>query len=107
MRKHLRSHNSASPSTLEGENLSASTSTSTPSERGTRFRSLNDIYEKEVANEGMNSLFALYCHVDDPIHFEGAIKDKKWIYAMEEEMNAIEKNKTWELVDPPKGKEMI
>ena len=26
---------------------------------------------------------------------------------MDEEMNAIEKNKTWELVDLPKGKEVI
>ena len=55
----------------------------------------------------MNSLFYLYCHVDDPIHFEEAIKDKKWIDAMDEEINAIEKNKTWELVEIPKGKEVI
>eukprot|EP00253_Pinus_taeda_P036238 PITA_36238 len=55
----------------------------------------------------MNSLFALYCHVDDPIHFEDAIKDKKWIEAMDEEMNAIERNKTWDLVELPKGKEVI
>ena len=26
---------------------------------------------------------------------------------MDEEINAIEKNKTWELVDLPKGKEVI
>eukprot|EP00253_Pinus_taeda_P029158 PITA_29158 len=55
----------------------------------------------------MNFLFALYCHVDDPIHFEEEIKDKKWIEAMDEEMNAIERNKTWELVELPKGKEVI
>eukprot|EP00253_Pinus_taeda_P036216 PITA_36216 len=55
----------------------------------------------------MNSLFALYCHVDDPIHFEDAIKDKKWIEAMNEEMNAIERNKTWDLVELPNGKEVI
>eukprot|EP00253_Pinus_taeda_P036699 PITA_36699 len=55
----------------------------------------------------MNSLFALFFHVDDPIHFEDAIKDKKWIEAMDEEMNAIERNKTWDLVELPKGKEVI
>ena len=87
--------------------MSASTSTSTPSERGTRFRSLNEIYEQETKNECMNSLFALYFHVKDPIHFEEAVKDKKWIDVMDEEMNAIEKSKTWELVDLPKGKEVI
>eukprot|EP00253_Pinus_taeda_P011549 PITA_11549 len=55
----------------------------------------------------MNSLFPLYCHVDDPIHFEDAIEDKKWIEAMDEEINAIERNKTWDLVELPKGKEVI
>ena len=55
----------------------------------------------------MDSLFALYCQVDDPIHFEDAIKDRKWIEAMDDEINGIEKNKTWELVDLPEGKEVI
>jgi len=55
----------------------------------------------------MNSLFALYCHVDDPVHFEEAIKDRKWIESMDEEIKAIERNKTWDLVELPKGKEVI
>jgi len=55
----------------------------------------------------MNSLFALYCHVDDPIHFEYAVKNEKWIEVMDEEMNAIERKKTWDLVELPKGKEVI
>ena len=66
MRTPLRSDDSASPSTSQGVDLSASTSTSSASERGTRFRSLNEIYEQE---EGMNSLFALYFHIEDFIHF--------------------------------------
>eukprot|EP00253_Pinus_taeda_P020884 PITA_20884 len=100
----LRINGSASPSTPQSGNSSASSSTCTPNERSKKFRNLSDIYEQEAANEGMNSLFALYCHVDDPIHFEDAIKDKKLIEAMTEEMNAIERNKTWELVELPKGK---
>eukprot|EP00253_Pinus_taeda_P002526 PITA_02526 len=55
----------------------------------------------------MNSFFSLYCNVDDPVHFEEEIKDKKWIEAMDEEINAIERNKTWDLVELPKGKEVI
>eukprot|EP00253_Pinus_taeda_P030370 PITA_30370 len=98
----LRINESASPSTPQGGNSSASSSTCTPNERGKKFRNLSDIYD-----EGMNSLFALFCHVDDPIHFEDAIKDKKWIEVMDEEMNAIERNKTWDLVELPKGKEVI
>ena len=31
----------------------------------------------------------------------------KWIDAMDEEIDAIKRNNTWELVDLPKGKEVI
>eukprot|EP00253_Pinus_taeda_P006314 PITA_06314 len=55
----------------------------------------------------MNSLFALYCHVDDPIHFEDAIKDKKGIEVMDEEMNAIERNKTLELNGSTRPRAML
>ena len=55
----------------------------------------------------MNSLFVLYCHVDDPVHFEKAIRDRKWIEAMDEEINAIERNKTRDLVELTKEKEAI
>eukprot|EP00253_Pinus_taeda_P029599 PITA_29599 len=98
----LRRNESSSPSTPQSGNSSASSSTCTPNERGKKFRNLSDIYD-----EGMNSLFALYCHVDDPFHFEDEIKDKKWIETMDGEMNAIERNKTWDLVELPKGKEVI
>eukprot|EP00253_Pinus_taeda_P009205 PITA_09205 len=98
----LRINESASPSTPQGGNSSAFSSTCTPNERGKKFINLSDIYDEE-----MNSLFALFCHVNDPIHFDDAIKDKKWIEAMDEEMNAIERNKTWDLVELPKGKEVI
>eukprot|EP00253_Pinus_taeda_P032482 PITA_32482 len=92
----LRRNESASPSTPESGNSGASSSTCTPNERGKKFRNLSDIYNE-----------SLYCHVDDPIHFEDAIKDRKWIKAMDEEINAIERNKTWDLVELPKGKEVI
>ena len=72
--------------------------------RRQKIRSRRDIYEK---NEGknsasLNSLFALYSHVDDPIHFEDAIKDEKWVNAMDEKIDAMEKNQRWELVSLPK-----
>eukprot|EP00253_Pinus_taeda_P003739 PITA_03739 len=87
-RTPLRINESASPSTPQGGNSSASSSTCTPNERGKKFRNLSDIYD-----EGMNSLFAFYCHVDDSIHFEDAIKDRKWIEAMDEEMNAMKETR--------------
>ena len=49
----------------------------------------------------------MYCHVDDPVHFEDAVNEDKWIEAMNEEIGAIEKSKTWELVDLPEGKDAI
>eukprot|EP00253_Pinus_taeda_P017690 PITA_17690 len=70
---------------------------------------MNEIYEQgEVRNNiGLNSLFALYCHVDDPVHFEDVVNEDKWIQAMVEEIGAIEKSKTWDLLDLPEGKDAI
>ena len=70
---------------------------------------MSEIYEQGELNDNvsLNSLFSLYCHVDDPIHFEDVVNEGKWIEAMDEEIGAIEKSNTWELVDLPKGKEVI
>jgi hypothetical protein len=43
----------------------------------------------------------------EPKNFTEASKDKHWIDAMEEELNQIEKNETWELVPRPKDKNVI
>lgn len=44
---------------------------------------------------------------DDPFSFEEAVKSKKWKEAMAAEIEAIEKNQTWELMDLPKGAKSI
>jgi hypothetical protein len=43
----------------------------------------------------------------EPNSFEEANTDEHWIKAMEEELDQIEKNETWELVPRPKDKNMI
>jgi hypothetical protein len=43
----------------------------------------------------------------EPNIFEEASTDEHWIKAMEEELDQIEKNETWELVPRPKNKNMI
>ncbi|OMO99220.1 hypothetical protein CCACVL1_03887 [Corchorus capsularis] len=43
----------------------------------------------------------------DPVLFEEAVKEAKWQKAMAEEIKAIEKNNTWELVDLPEGEKAI
>jgi hypothetical protein len=43
----------------------------------------------------------------EPNSFEEANTDEHWIKAMEEELDQIEKNETWELVPRPKNKNVI
>ena len=85
-----RSQASASPSTPRSATPSGISSPSSASTRRPKFKNLNEIYEQDEvdSNAGLNSLFALFCHVDDPIHFEDAVKEK-WVTAMEEEIEAI------------------
>jgi hypothetical protein len=41
------------------------------------------------------------------ITFEEASRYEKWRKTMDEEINAIEKNETWELTELPKGQKVI
>ena len=43
----------------------------------------------------------------EPQDFEEASRNEDWVNAMNEEMATIVKNKTWELVNLPYGKETI
>lgn len=89
--------------------LSDMLSPSSASIRRQNFRNLSEFYDQTGidSSAGQNSLFALFCHVDDLIHFEDVVKEEKWIATMDEEIGEIKKNDTWELVDLPKGKEVI
>ncbi|KAL0448265.1 UNVERIFIED_CONTAM: Retrovirus-related Pol polyprotein from transposon TNT 1-94 [Sesamum latifolium] len=62
-----------------------------------KTRPLSEIYESTE-----QVLFA-----SEPPLFEDASKDERWTKAMNEEMSTVENNKTWELVDLPKGKKTI
>ena len=55
----------------------------------------------------LHSLFASFSPIYDPLTFEEAIEEELWAQAMDEEMECIEKNQTWELVDVPKEKYLI
>ena len=50
--------------------------------------------------------FALIAEAE-PIKFDKAVTNKMWVRAMKEEIDSIEKNQTWELVDPPSNKKPI
>lgn len=49
--------------------------------------------DSSVNLEGELIHFALLTEAE-PVSFDEAIQDNRWIYAMEEELKAIEKNKT-------------
>ncbi|KAJ1700426.1 hypothetical protein LUZ63_000205 [Rhynchospora breviuscula] len=61
-----------------------------------RYRTIQELYEVTQI------LF-----VEDPTTFEEAAEKEEWRNAMEEEIKAIEKNKTWQLVKLPEGKNVI
>jgi histone deacetylase 1/2 len=44
---------------------------------------------------------------EEPSSVEEALGDEKWVMAMNNEHTALLKNKTWHLVPPPKGKNII
>ena len=57
-----------------------------------KTKSLREIYQDERYEDYDESVnFALFSH-SDPIYFEEAIKEKKWCTAMNEEIDAIERN---------------
>ncbi|RVW58020.1 Retrovirus-related Pol polyprotein from transposon RE1 [Vitis vinifera] len=74
---------------------SPTSSSSSPSSTPRKMRSLTDVYER-----------CNLCIVE-PQSFEEAIKDEDWRKAMEKEIDVIEKNETWQLVEKPKDKEII
>ena len=61
------------------------------------------MYDEEF-DESVN--FALFSH-SDPIYFEEAMKEEKWCNAMDQEIDAIGKNGTWELTTLPPMKQVI
>jgi len=65
---------------------------------------LTELYEQTpILDEQLQ--FALFsCQ---PTSFNEAVKDAQWVKAMNEEIDAIEKNQTWDLVDIPADKTSI
>ena len=93
-------------STPRGQKTPLSSISSRPkSTKLVKKRSLHEIYEAGTPNSF--SPFTLFCQIDDPLTFEDVVKDEVWAQAMDEELECIEKNQTWELVDVPKYKDVI
>ena len=78
------------------------------SKKPRKMRSIYELLEEtdEITNDDINDLFCLFVD-SEPMNFDEAMRDKRWRQAMEEEINAIKKNNTWELSTLPKGYEAI
>ena len=73
---------------------------------GRSTRSLREIYD-EIEVNAANQIFFAFFVEEDQITYEEESKEEKRIQAMNEEMNAIEKNDTWKLIDLPSKKFVI
>ena len=87
-----------------GQQTPSSISSRSTSTEPMKKRSLREIYE--VGTPNLISLFALFSPIYDPLTFEEDVEEEVWEQAMDEEIECIEKNQTWELVDVPKYKDM-
>ena len=100
---------SLSSSESPGEN-SPTSEESSPEGRNRRipfwiedYVSGREFSEEETEHNNL----ALFTSTADPTTFEEAVQSSKWRAAMDLEIEAIERNGTWELTDLPKGMKKI
>lgn len=93
------------------DNLLPQTPTSSTKIRTSTFSSLDSSPDStQRPNQKYRSLQEIYdvaFSAIEPQYFKDAVKEKIWQDAMDEEVKVIKKNKTWELVDRPKSKDII
>jgi len=68
---------------------------------------ISNFISYEFCNPSFQSFFASLHSVSIPNGWKLAKEDPKWKEAMLEEMRALEKNRTWELVDLSQGKQPV
>lgn len=97
----------STPPTPPSNSPPSSSSSSSYESPPRKTRSMADLYgatRRILEDEFVD--FALYANAD-PVAFEDAAKENKWRKAMDQEIEAIERNQTWELVKAPKEKKPI
>ncbi|RDX81172.1 putative mitochondrial protein, partial [Mucuna pruriens] len=66
-----------------------------------------ELFQDLVVNSKGELIHSALIVEAEPVEFDKAVTKEKWLKAMKEETNSIEKNQTWELVDPPSNKKPI
>jgi hypothetical protein len=85
---------------------SSSTPPSTSSSKEPRrMRNLEELYDATQVMED-TTLFCFFAD-SDPLSFNKAMTEEKWIEAMDEEIHVIEKNDTWKLTNLLENKKAI
>jgi hypothetical protein len=72
--------------------------------KGQKTRSIRDLYGQNEEVDRVSNLPLMVC---DPVSFDEAAKEDVWIKAMDEEIDSIERNNTWDLVDLAECKNII
>lgn len=72
----------------------------------TRLQHREMLLDNEINDNGDFVHFAFMTEFE-PVKVKEALSDSKLICTMKEELKSIEKNKTWEIVDLPKGKKSV
>ena len=72
--------------------------------KGQKTRSLRELYDKNEEVDQVSNFAFIAC---DPVDFDEAVKNDVWIKVMDEEIDAIERNNTWNLVEFPEDKNCI
>ena len=72
--------------------------------RGQTTRILSELYDQNEEVDRVSNFAFIAC---DLVDFDEAVKKDVWIKSMDEEIDAIERNNTWNLVDLPDDKNCI
>ena len=88
-------------SSSSSHNDSSSHSDSDSYHNHQRMRGLCDIYDQD------DNVVQFAFFSSQPTCFDEAAKQKEWVDAMNNEIEAIERNNTWDLVDLPTDKNVI
>lgn len=87
------------------ENSPIYTSSSDSSTPPRKFRLLGKIYDETEEIEAEHELLLL--GIEEPNTYSEAIKEPSWEQAMKVEMDSIERNNTWNLVELPTGHKAV
>ena len=73
-------------------------------------RTRSDFQRAGIALSCPDNLLSKTCYliiISDPKSYYHVHKDPRWKVSMDEEMNSLQKNTTWELVSLPPGRKLV